>query len=72
MSTLASHDNDFLLVWFQSPDGDTEADPGKESLTGKENYHRSKRSANSVTMPFGSEFVFGVVPFFYTSQGKLR
>ncbi|XP_035696423.1 collectin-11-like [Branchiostoma floridae] len=36
------------------PDGDTEADPGKESLTGKENYHRSKRSANSVTMPIGS------------------
>ncbi|XP_035696642.1 collectin-12-like [Branchiostoma floridae] len=34
--------------------GDIEADgPGKESLTGKENYHRSKRSANSVTMPFG-------------------
>ncbi|XP_078615021.1 uncharacterized protein LOC144884061 isoform X1 [Branchiostoma floridae x Branchiostoma japonicum] len=35
--------------------GDIEAQhPGKESLTGKENYHRSKRSANSVTMPFGS------------------
>ncbi|XP_078615018.1 uncharacterized protein LOC144884059 isoform X3 [Branchiostoma floridae x Branchiostoma japonicum] len=38
----------------KSPDGDTETDPGKESLTGKENYHRSKRSANSITMPFGS------------------
>ncbi|XP_078616211.1 perlucin-like protein [Branchiostoma floridae x Branchiostoma japonicum] len=35
--------------------GDIEAEnPGKESLTGKENYHRSKRSANSINMPFGS------------------
>ncbi|XP_078578923.1 uncharacterized protein LOC144863535 [Branchiostoma floridae x Branchiostoma japonicum] len=60
MSTLSSHGNDFLLVWFQRPEGagsqgDIEAErPGKESLTGKENYHRSKRSANSITMPFGS------------------
>ncbi|CAH1239536.1 CLEC4E [Branchiostoma lanceolatum] len=39
----------------QGSDGDVMAeDPGKERLTGKESYHRSKRSANSVTMPVGS------------------